>query len=137
MKKQRKAHWIEISLKHTDYYWEKRIAVDLECNPILCVHPDYEKEYLNWESYCTIRWHHQWREIKEPEYVPYETMEECFEDLKDVWVRYKNTPGSVNKIIQFHSLTNTCKLNDWNYGMVSLFHNFEKLDGTPCGKLKE
>lgn len=135
MKKQREAHWVEVR-NHDNRRWEKRIAVDLECIPVLCVYTGHEEDYLNWKSYEVTEWT-QWREIKEPEYVPYETTEECFNDLKDAWIRYKDTPTSINKIIQFAYDKDVVKIDNWLYDIESLFNNFEKLDGTPCGKLKE
>jgi len=135
MKKQREAHWIEVR-NHDNRRWEKRIAIDLECIPILCVDKPDEEKYLNRECYDTDWWD-QWREIKEPEYVPYETMEECFEDLKDVWIRYKDTPTLIHKIIHFDFYRDVVKIGDWVHNFRVVFEVFEKIDGIPCGKLKE
>lgn len=134
MKKQREAHWVEVKYKN-DKRWKKRIAVDLKCNPVICVASGDEEDYLNWLGYLTAPWN-QWREIKEPEWVHYETMEECFEDLKDVWIRYKKTITTVLKVTQFDFKNNTSEIDDWTYTLEHMFKTFEKLDGTPCGKLK-
>jgi hypothetical protein len=135
MEKQREVHWVEVKLASFDF-WVKRIAIDLKCNPVLCVEPNYKEQYLNFEAYDTERWD-KWREIQEPEWVPYETMEECFEDLKDVWIRYKNTPTLIVKITQFDFKNNTLDIDNWTCTLDHVFETFEKLDGTPCGKLKE
>jgi len=65
MKKQRKAHWVEVRNKDNER-WVKRIAVDLQCNPILCVYIDDEEEYLNFRGYQNTEWN-QWRETEKPE----------------------------------------------------------------------
>jgi len=134
MKKQREAHWVEV--KNNNYTkYEKRIAVDLECNPVLCVDLDFEEKYLNFEHY-DVEWWDQWREIKEPEWVPYETMEECFNDLKkdQFMIKRKEYIYCVAVACMDDS---GCRIYDDLYSFKQIFNYYTKLDGTPCGKLKE
>jgi len=134
MKKQREAHWVDVR-DHYQKVWKKRIAVDLECNPVLCVDPDDHEKYLNFEAYDIIKWE-KWREIKEPEYVPYETMEECFEDLKKDQFMVKRKECNFFTAIIYIDGSGGVTYND-NFSFNELLDNYTKLDGTPCGKLKE
>jgi len=121
MKKQRKAHLVEV--KNNNYKkWEKRIAVDLECNPVLCVDIYYEEKYLNFEYYDVERWE-QWREIKEPEYITYETMKTL-----DIFEYNKKDKTKVNfdEIMYSNGTWDDCNL-DFDINLVVKL-NYKSID---------
>lgn len=80
-----------------------------------------------------------WEYIKEPEYVPFETLEELKENLMGKWVVRKGS-GSAWLILGIYELSPE-RISIWLHGGTespkSIFGSYEMPDGSPVGKLKE
>lgn len=75
---------------------------------------------------------HEYRRKPSPKYVPW-TAEDAGE-FRGIWVRYQGENKTENMITAFDPSDNTVYLGEW-VSLASIHSAFEKLDGTPCGKV--
>lgn len=125
----REAKYVEI-LDKGDTKWVKRIWLDTVEGGVYCVDYTDESRYLNNKSYERRLWE-DWREIKEPTFVQFDTIEEA-KVLKDKWIKDKT--GGEYLITGFDD-DNVLVKGDW----MALWYLFEEFtyEGKPCGKIKE
>jgi hypothetical protein len=91
------------------------------------------KNFKNGNGFDTMRYEDcDWREIKEPEIVPFDFLDAEF--LIGKVVKKKGTGG----IFIIHSVVNSCiYLDQATIFYNKLLENYTFLDGLPCGKVKE
>ena len=131
-------HWVEVRDENCDK-WEKRIIIDNFSNgKCLCSINDDSDDYQKGNPYRTKIWNY-WREIEEPkkpQYVPFDTVQECFDALADKWIT-NNVLRAKIKAFDFEAGGGYLKVNNEWLCFDALFKYWKQLDGTPCGKLKE
>lgn len=122
--------------------YEKRIFLEsFEDGSCMCVLKGQEDRYLSEQPYGMYRWSKgKWREIKEPEYIPFDK-DELFENLADRWmVNEKNNHIKV-KAFSFFDNDSVLIFDPTKSGITcltsfSLFNEYTFIDGTPVGKIK-
>lgn len=95
------------------------------------------KEWRDIEE-CNFLSIHSYRIKPEPEYRPFKTQEECWEEMHKHsdfgWIKYKNSKS----YIQISYIGNNITLKtDYGYGFNYIFDNFLFTDGTPFGMKEE
>jgi hypothetical protein len=121
--------------------WRKRIHIEtFKDGACLCVTSGSEEMYIDNIGYLTHRWGpDQWREIKEPEYVPYESVEDFKDRLADGLVLAKKGFYPQRIVSTGSNCVWVAKRDETEeIYFDSLFECYTWYsDGAPCGKIKE
>jgi len=102
---------------------------------IIFVNPDYEQDFLANRIFSTFKADKRyWRIKQKSEYVPF-TWDDR-EQLRGKWVRAKMLQHFEYCLTYISHVGVGFDMNE-NIYYDRLFNNYEFIDGTPCGKIKQ
>ena len=112
--------------------WEERIFIKHGNHKgkvtAICVRECDEAEFLNDSADFNVRGWTEWREIKEPEYVPFD-----FSDAKDLIG--KTVKDEEGYYILIMVVDNGIYISGSYFYFSELLSRYTFIDGTPCGKI--